>query len=116
MKWQRTRLSRVRQAAVTVSSKVSRVSLTGFWLAITGLLVRGVEMILPRDHQYLSICNDCEWYRYHGRAPFAAMRDTKRHSVRNPGHKATVIDLQSLECVTTYILDAIPQVNDRPPY
>lgn len=73
-------------------------------------------MILPRNHHYLSLCNDCEWYRYCGRAPFAAMRSAKRHSAKSPGHKASVIDLQSLESVTAYILEAIPRMNDVPPY
>jgi hypothetical protein len=73
-------------------------------------------MAFNRNHQHLVICNDCEWYRYCGRAPYAAARYAKRHSANALGHKSSVIDLQSLESVTAYLLDAIPPVKDDPPF
>lgn len=73
-------------------------------------------MILLRDHHYLAICNQCDWYRYTKRAPFAAMRYAKRHSANALGHKSSVIDLQRMEPVTGYVFYAIPQEEDDPPF
>lgn len=65
---------------------------------------------------YLSTCDNCEWYGLFPNAASVrnAQRNGKRHALRLPGHRVSVINLQHLETVTIFEFGALDQVEDPP--
>jgi hypothetical protein len=71
-------------------------------------------MILPRNDQFFSYCNQCGWYELCGKAPFKAQRVARTHAKRNKRHKTSVLNVTRLEIVVSHYYVPLEVVSEPP--